>query len=171
MSLLGGFAGGAALLAAAAARAPIGAWQALDSGALAAALAAAIARLGCLLAGCCHGRPTLFPIAIVYDDFASAARPIGVPLHATQVYESLLCATFFVATLLRRGAGAPPRAGLIGVLFVGTYCAGRFGLDFLRADAFVRVGPLSVVQWTCLALVAAAAVAWRWGRRSGDARQ
>jgi phosphatidylglycerol:prolipoprotein diacylglycerol transferase len=67
----------------------------LDLAAVGAALGLSIGRLGCLLAGCCFGRPTLFPIALVYTNFRAPARPVGVPLHATPIYASAACAAIF----------------------------------------------------------------------------
>jgi phosphatidylglycerol:prolipoprotein diacylglycerol transferase len=45
-------------------------------------------RLGCFLAGCCHGKPTDLPWGVVFTDPASLARPLNVPLHPTQLYSS-----------------------------------------------------------------------------------
>jgi len=106
---------------------------ALDVGAVAAALGLAIGRIGCLLGGCCWGRPTLFAIAIVYEDFSAPVRPIGVPLHATQLYESvgslLLFGALLVWTLRYR-----PRRGMVALVFMCAYGALRFLIEFLRAD-------------------------------------
>ncbi|UCE47667.1 MAG: prolipoprotein diacylglyceryl transferase, partial [Phycisphaerales bacterium] len=46
----------------------------------------AIAKLGCLLNGCCHGKPCSLPWAITFPEAASTA-PAGIPIHPTQIYE------------------------------------------------------------------------------------
>ena len=107
--------------------------DALDAGAPAAAAAISVGRIGCLLVGCCWGKPTLFPIAIIFQDFAAAVRPIGVPLHATQVYESVACAGIALYLLFVR---LPRRrfAGQLFLEFVMLYSVVRFGTSFLRAN-------------------------------------
>jgi phosphatidylglycerol:prolipoprotein diacylglycerol transferase len=42
-------------------------------------------RLGCLMAGCCHGAETALPWAITYSSPDTMA-PIGVPVHPAQIY-------------------------------------------------------------------------------------
>lgn len=46
-----------------------------------------LSRLGCLMAGCCYGRPTDLPWGVVYTD-PYAPGPHGVALHPTQAYEA-----------------------------------------------------------------------------------
>jgi phosphatidylglycerol:prolipoprotein diacylglycerol transferase len=155
---LGGLAaGGGALLAVAKAlRLRVG--VALDLGAVGAAVGLAIGRIGCLLAGCCWGKPTLFPLALVFRDFRSPVRPIGVPLHATQVYESLGAFVLFGGLVLwsmRRR----PAPGAITVAFIIAYGALRFGLEFLRADPRgAYLGGLSPPQVECLSMITIAGV-------------
>src|SRR5262249_55002137 len=51
-----------------------------------------LGRLGCLAAGCCYGRETDVPWAIVFTNpiaAATAKTPLGVHLHPTQIYEFL----------------------------------------------------------------------------------
>ena len=50
-----------------------------------------IGRFGCLLAGCCYGRPSDVPWAITFTDPVAAANvgtPLGIPLHPTQLYDA-----------------------------------------------------------------------------------
>ena len=60
-----------------------------------------LAKLGCLLNGCCYGQPCSMPWAITFPDQASA--PDGVPVHPTQVYEMLVLACILVAFRILRG--------------------------------------------------------------------
>jgi len=54
--------------------------------------------------GCCYGRPCDLPWAITFPATAKGGPPPGVPLHPTQIYESLLslCLYAFLAWLYRR---------------------------------------------------------------------
>ncbi|RLB96186.1 MAG: prolipoprotein diacylglyceryl transferase [Deltaproteobacteria bacterium] len=47
-----------------------------------------VGRIGCFCAGCCYGKPSNLPWAVVFTDPESLA-PRGIPLHPTQLYSSL----------------------------------------------------------------------------------
>ena len=67
-------------------------WRSGDLFAPGIALGYMVGRLGCLMAGCCYGKPTQVAWAITFTDPAAAMNvgtPLGVPLHPTQLYESL----------------------------------------------------------------------------------
>ena len=62
----------------------------------------AFGRIGCFLAGCCHGRPTDMPWGVVFTDTHSLVAPelLGVHVHPTQLYESLCNFLLFFLLLL-----------------------------------------------------------------------
>jgi phosphatidylglycerol:prolipoprotein diacylglycerol transferase len=64
-------------------------WKVADVLAPSIALGYVFGRIGCLLNGCCYGRPCHLPWAITFPPGAYGAPP-GIPLHPTEVYESLL---------------------------------------------------------------------------------
>jgi len=102
----------------------------LDMMAPAVALSQAIGRLGCLAAGCCYGKP--FSLGVVYTD-PLALAPLGVPLHPTQVYESVLCAllAWRLHSELKK-PGQPP--GRVLAFYLLGYAGIRFFVQFLRDD-------------------------------------
>ncbi len=57
------------------------------------ALGHAVARLGCLMTGCCHGSACSMPWAI---RFPASHATGGAPVHPTQLYEAALNFLFFV---------------------------------------------------------------------------
>ncbi len=119
--------------------------------ALAAPIPMAIAKLACLCAGCCHGKPTSLPWAITFPATSTAA-PGGVPLHPTQVYDMLvLLATAAVLAWLNR----PRWRGTILLWFIALYGLGRLLTEFTRGDLAQRAvyswGPLTSFQWLCAA--------------------
>lgn len=106
-------------------------WGTLDILAVGVPLGHSIGRIGCLMAGCCYGRPTTLPWAVTFTH-PETLGPRGVPVHPTQLYESLLyLGVFGVILWLRK------RKRFQGELF-GTYLllAGlaRFGVEFFRGD-------------------------------------
>lgn len=120
-------------------------------------LSHAIGRIGCLLGGCCWGRPTDLPWAVTYTDPAAQrlnGTPLGVPLHPTVLYEAGLETGNFLLGLALWRRGAPD--GAIVALWMGLYGTERFLLEFLRADPRGGLGPLSTSQWLSLGLLAIA---------------
>ncbi|TBR25993.1 prolipoprotein diacylglyceryl transferase [bacterium] len=132
----------------------------LDAFAPGAALAHAITRVGCFAAGCCYGRATGLPWAVVYSH---GPAPRGVPLHPAQLYESAL--DLSLAFLLhRRLAAGPRRGGDVFWLYLGGVSAIRFGVQFLRDDDADRlVWGLAHSQFLALALVVVALLCARRG--------
>jgi phosphatidylglycerol:prolipoprotein diacylglycerol transferase len=51
-------------------------------------------RFGCLMNGCCYGRPTNVPWAITFPEVEEIK---GIPVHPTQIYESLLSLALYAA--------------------------------------------------------------------------
>ena len=123
-------------------------------------------RFGCLLAGCCHGRPTDEPWGIAFTDLRSQVPQVwlGVPLHPTQLYEAFGDAVIAAALyrLLKRQEGGRP--GLVAAAYFAAYGVLRFFEEFYRGDT-VPLGffGLTAGQGLGLGLVASSLglVAWR----------
>ena len=94
----------------------------------------AIGRIGCFLAGCCHGKPTDLPWGVVFTDPHSLVAPeyLGVHLHPTQLYESLLNLLLFF--ILQHLYKKHPRCGSVLVAYVVGYALLRFSIEFFRGD-------------------------------------
>jgi phosphatidylglycerol:prolipoprotein diacylglycerol transferase len=69
-------------------------WKIADILAPSIALGHAFGRLGCLMNGCCYGRPTSVPWAI---HFPSGHETGGAGVHPTQIYESALNLGLYLA--------------------------------------------------------------------------
>lgn len=77
-------------------------WKIADIWAPPMVLGQAIGRIGCLMAGCCYGKPTGSRWGVVFTDPHSLA-PLNIPLHPTQLYSSALnFIIFFILLALRR---------------------------------------------------------------------
>ncbi|MBP6715965.1 MAG: prolipoprotein diacylglyceryl transferase [Acidobacteria bacterium] len=100
------------------------------------ALGHVIGRMGCLLAGCCYGRPTDVPWAITFNDPQAALNvgtPLAIPLHPTQLYDAgaeLIILGFLLATE-KRGNKFPGRTFW---LYLVLYAISRFIIEFYRGD-------------------------------------
>ena len=111
-------------------------WTTCDMFAPGIALGHVIGRLGCLMAGCCYGRPADVPWAITFTDPFAAANvgtPLNVPLHPTQVYEAgaELIILIFLLVTERKGRTYPGRT-FWGYMLL--YAVSRFVIEFYRAD-------------------------------------
>lgn len=158
---LGGVAGGAAYAAWFFRRHRLDAGRALNVLFVAVPLGHAIGRVGCLLAGCCHGAACELPWAITYRDPLAhelSGTPLGVPLHPSPLYESAAELFNFAICLALWRRDPPPWT--IPAVWLALYGAERFALEFLRGDQRGALGPLSTSQWLALGMLAAAAALW-----------
>jgi len=111
-------------------------WTSGDLFAPGIALGYMVGRLGCLMAGCCYGRPTDVSWAITFTDPAAnlnVGTPLNVPLHPTQLYESVAGLVIFgiLMAFERRGRQFPGRTFW---MFVLLYSISRFVIEFYRGD-------------------------------------
>ena len=157
----------------------------LDLFAVAVPVGQAFGRVGCLLNGCCYGRPSDSCLAVAYPRWSipcieqiragllpeDAAR--SLPVLPSQLFEAAGCVLLFLALLrlYRRldpptdlpPAEAPrPRAGLVLAGWLAGYGVLRFLVETTRADerAHPFGGPLTISQTIgagCILLAAAIA--------------
>jgi phosphatidylglycerol:prolipoprotein diacylglycerol transferase len=144
-------------------------WKLADPFAGALPLGHAIGRLGCFAAGCCYGGPTDLPWGMRFTDPQALVTPglIGVPLHPSQLYESmgnLLIFAFIHFRWLAKGK-RPSFEGEAFLAYALLYAALRFAVEATRADdrgAFVL--GLSPSQWGAILVAAVSAALWIRGR-------
>lgn len=135
-----------------------------------------LVRLGCFLAGCDYGRVTTGPWGLRFPSGSPAALAhaaagwvpadgASLPVHPTQLYEVGLAglATLLALPALLRG----PRDGRAFRRWILCYAAGRFLLEFLRADGArgLYLG-LSTAQWLSIAIGVALLLPILWRQRS-----
>jgi len=131
-------------------------WTTTDVFAPGIALGHIVGRMGCLLAGCCFGKPASVPWAITFNEPAAQAisgTPLGVPLHPTQLYEAGAEALILIFLLLfeRRGRSFPGRTFWSYMLLYGV---SRFVVELYRGDSRGLVfGTLSTSQFVSALLV------------------
>jgi phosphatidylglycerol:prolipoprotein diacylglycerol transferase len=136
-------------------------WTTTDVFAPGIALGHVVGRLGCLMAGCCFGRPASVPWAITFrnpEAFANVGTPLNVPLHPTQLYEAGAEALILVFLLVFERWGRPfPGRTFWGYMLL--YGISRFIIEFYRGDSRGLVfGMLSTSQFVSIILVPLAIV-------------
>lgn len=111
----------------------------------------AVAKLGCLLNGCCYGRATDHWCGVRLPD-DRGRRQRRFPAQLVEMIWALLV----LAILLAARRAAPP-PGLLACAALALQSAGRLFLQQLRDE-----GPRenAAVRKTCLAFIAAALAAW-----------
>ena len=148
-------------------------WKMTDVYAPGIALGQAIGRLGCFSAGCCYGKPTSSPLAVVFSNPYSQETvgvPLMTPLHPTQLIEAAANALIFLVLwlVLRKKRFD----GQVFILYLVLYSVTRFLIEFIRGDAdrgFLFNGRLSTSQFISIHLVIVAAVLFLKLRRGrGD---
>jgi phosphatidylglycerol:prolipoprotein diacylglycerol transferase len=140
----------------------------LDALAVGMPLGVAIGRVGCFMAGCCFGRPTNVPWAVVFNN-PNTLCPLRVPIHPAQLYESILSLGVFGVVLWLRKRKSYDGQVVLSYLFLAGLV--RFTVEFFRAptsldprgpELFLHM-PATQVLALGIALISGA-ILW-WARR------
>jgi hypothetical protein len=111
-------------------------------------------RLGCLMAGCCHGRPwrhgVVYTASHAADGFPS--QLVGIRLVPVQAMESAW--SFVVAAVCSTVVLRADTPGMALALFGVAQPGGRFLLEFFRGDEREpELRGLTTAQWTAAAMI------------------
>jgi phosphatidylglycerol---prolipoprotein diacylglyceryl transferase len=126
----------------------------LDIMAITACIVHMLGRQGCFLAGCCHGIPTDSALGVVFEDTASMARPLGVALHPTQLYDSLQI--FLIMLFLIWMKNKKQFDGQLFLIYLALYAFGRSIVEIFRGDhsrGFIIDGWLSNSQFISIVMI------------------
>lgn len=147
-------------------------WRVLDVFTPAMLFGHVFARMGCLAAGCCHGRPADWPLgvevpwAVRYYAHGSFPEPLlAVPVHPSPLYESLVVLGLFVG--ISRGRARRPWPGAMFLALLVGYGLTRIVLEPFRGDlerGFWLGGWVTTGQATGAALIGLALVLGAWRR-------
>jgi phosphatidylglycerol:prolipoprotein diacylglycerol transferase len=132
-------------------------WKLLDAGGAATMIGLAVGRIGDVINGEHHGTPTTAPWGVEYVNPATLGDP-GAVVHPEVAYEMVLTLALLAALLpfhQRLKARLPD--GVLGLVYLGLYAAGRFFLSFYRTDPAVFAG-LRQAQLASLLMVVIAVV-------------
>lgn len=127
-------------------------WRMADAVGPVLILGQAFGRFGNFMNGDAHGRPTDMPWGLVFppESIAGSEFP-GVPLHPTMLYEmfinlGIFCFLWFY--LKKRDH----RDGFIFASYVALYSAGRFFVEYFRADSLM-LGPMRMAQVASIIII------------------
>lgn len=122
----------------------------------------AFGRAGCLMAGCCHGRPSGWGVRYGQSHVREGLPHCysGVRLLPVQALESLFVLGTVAAGAWILRSSAP---GAVFSSYVVVYGAARFGFEIIRGDTPRRYWHgFSEAQWTSVLLISGAVLAeWR----------
>ena len=143
-------------------------FQMLDIMAVTTCIVHIFGRLGCFMAGCCYGKVTDGFLQVTFTDAACKAKPLGEPLHPTQLYEASFILLVLVFLLLLRDR--KKFHGQLFLSYLALYAVGRFSLEYFRGDigrGFVVNDILSHSQFIALiVLVVVVMIYKRWSKRN-----
>lgn len=113
-------------------------WSLVDCTTPSMALGLGFTRIGCFLAGCCHGQPTDLPWGVVFPPGSQAAGTFpgahgSVPVHPTQLYESAV--GFLLVPIALLALKRRKFTGQAFLIVMPLYAIARFLLEFIRGDA------------------------------------
>jgi len=116
----------------------------------------AIGRVGCLLNGCCYGRPTDLPWGIRFQEQIGSTTYWTPPSHPTQLYATLISLVWYGLLTWRERSG---RAfiGELTCIYMMLSAIERFTIEIWRAGAtsdYVRNTGLTTAQFFCFFLFA-----------------
>ena len=149
-------------------------WKTVDVLAPSVALGSVFGRIGCLLNGCCYGRPTDLPWGLTFTNPQAhdlSGTPLGIPLHPTEIYDALLNLVLygFLAWLFRR----KKFDGEIFSTYLICYAVTRSSVEYFRGDysnLHYHLG-LTPAQWISVPIfvagLALAIVLSRRGQKRG----
>jgi phosphatidylglycerol:prolipoprotein diacylglycerol transferase len=142
-------------------------WKAADMAGMVVPVGLGFGRLGCLLAGCCFGKPWDSSWAVTFPGGSPAseaqhklkllknATHESLAVHPTQIYESL--ASFAIAAfLILYLHGRKRYDGQVFLAFVALYAGARFLIETVRADDRGSLFGLSTSQLVGLLLLGGA---------------
>ncbi|MEM6523996.1 MAG: prolipoprotein diacylglyceryl transferase [Bacteroidota bacterium] len=89
-------------------------------------------RIGCFMAGCCHGIEWHGRLSVVFSDPACLAQPLNTPLHPTQLYSASLI--FCIAIVLLIIKKRKVFHGQLFLLYLILYAIGRSVIEIFRGD-------------------------------------
>lgn len=141
-------------------------WDMFDLIGIGGAMVHAVGKLGCFMAGCCHGKVCHSGWGVVFNNPNTHAEPVGVPLYPVQLWDSVIILTAIIIMFWLRKRKA--FAGQLFLVYGLVYAAGRFATENFRGDeerGYLFGGALSHSQFIALIVFATCLGIYIWRYR------
>lgn len=138
-------------------------WEMFDIVGVSGALVHAFGKIGCFMAGCCHGTVCKGSMGVVFTNHASHADPLGVPLYPVQIWDSAII--FFAIAIMMVMKKRKQFAGQLFLIYGLVYAIGRFITEKYRGDeerGYLFNGLLSHSQFIALIVFAICLAIYIW---------
>jgi phosphatidylglycerol:prolipoprotein diacylglycerol transferase len=140
----------------------------LDIIAFIAPLLQSFGRVGCFLAGCCHGEVCHNALGVTFTDPDSLAKPLNVPLYPTQLFDIGINLSIILFLLWFRKR--QQFEGQLMLIYIALYAVGRSVNELFRGDeerGYIFDGLLSHSQFIAVVLFVIVVFIWnRWKKKS-----
>jgi len=144
-------------------------YKMLDVMAVVTCLVHMFGRIGCLMAGCCYGKPTTSSFGIVFTNPSCQAEPLHTPLYPTQLMEAGYILMVMMVLLMVRKFYRK-FYGQLFLLYLMLYAVGRSILEIFRGDVergFIIKDYVSNSQGIALLILIAVLVLYsRWSKKN-----
>ncbi len=134
----------------------------LDVIAIAGALVHGFGKVGCLLAGCCHGKVCESGWGITFTNPRSSAEPLNTPLYPTQIYDALMI--FSIVGIMLFFYSRKKFHGQLMLLYAVIYGVGRTITEIYRGDearGYIIDGILTHSQFIAIFVLIGSVILWR----------
>lgn len=139
-------------------------WHMFDLIGIAGAFVHGFGKIGCFMAGCCHGKVCKTAWGITFNHPKSHAEPLNTPLYPTQLWDAAII--FFTIALMIWVKKRRQFEGQLFLIYGMVYAVGRFLTEKYRGDeerGFILNGLLSHSQAIALLVFSVAAYIY-WQR-------
>ncbi|MCB9260778.1 MAG: prolipoprotein diacylglyceryl transferase [Flavobacteriales bacterium] len=136
----------------------------LDIVAFVGPIAQGFGRVGCFLAGCCHGKVCNNWMGVTFSNPKSLANPLNVPLYPTQLMDIGVNLIIFITLFWLEKR--KKFAGQLMLVYMIMYAIGRSINELYRGDeerGFLFNGSLSHSQFIAIVIFVLCSIVWfRW---------
>jgi len=136
-------------------------WPFMDAVAFGGPILHSFGRLGCFLAGCCHGKVCHNALGVIFSDPNSAADPKGVPLYPTQLFD--IGINLIVLLIVYLVSRKQQFKGQLFLIYISLYAVGRAINENFRGDderGFLFGGIITYSQFIAIMLIILSGIAW-----------
>lgn len=136
-------------------------WPFMDVMAFAGPVMHSFGRLGCFMAGCCHGKVCTNFLGVVFSDPHTAAFPKNTPLYPTQLFDiGVNLITLLIVYLISK---KQQFTGQLFLIYILLYAIGRIINENFRGDearGFLFNDSISYSQFIAVVLIGLTLIAW-----------